>query len=156
MHTTIQNILGEPEAVIGVVSSALLGHWSCLHLLIITFAATWIGALVIGYLYTMHPEIQVRLQIHKLASGTPTIRASVCWLLDWLTILKLAAKLTILNLKTRYLRRKCRILLCVQRQLLLHQVNHVFGQTSGAADANNLFGGVNGAHNRCDVKWPHM
>src|SRR2546426_3025250 len=71
---------------------------------------------------------------------------------DWLRILKLCAKLTVFYFKLRYLRRKQRILLDEQRQLLLQQVDHVFGQTVGVGDANNFFGDLSGTHS---VKRPN-
>lgn len=93
---------------------------------------------------------QPRIILHEMAQD---LSLCIGQLSDWLRVLKLLAKLHILDLKTRYLRlktqsllRKHRILLNDQRQLLLKQVNHVFGKPVRVGDANNLPGDVGSTH----------
>ena len=133
-------------APIAVGSGDLLGCWLWFNLFIISLAAFWVGAFVITNLPTLREKILVRLQVCKLASSPLAIWTLITGLINWLKILKLAAKLTVLDLKTRYLRRKCRVLLHEQRALLLQKVNHVLAQTRRGSDSDDVFCGVNSTH----------
>ena len=65
---------------------------------------------------------------------------------NWLKALKLLAKLHYLSAKLRVLSIQRRYLLREKRRLLLKQVNHILAESGGAADANNLFSGIECAH----------
>ena len=145
----------QTAAILAVGSGDLLGHWSRFQVTLIGLAALWIAALVMGNLPSLHKENRMLRQLYNLACSSATIKAYICRLGDWLKILKLAAKLTILYLKTRYLRRKLRILLDENIKLRSLQINHVLGQSGGRGDSDNLFGSIGGAHNSGGAKWPN-
>jgi hypothetical protein len=65
---------------------------------------------------------------------------------DWLKILKFCAKIEVLQFKVRILIFERRDLLREQRSLLLQKVNHVFGKSGCAADADKLSGSIKSTH----------
>jgi hypothetical protein len=144
-------LLGKSEGVTGVGSSALLGIWS--QILIILLAT--IAAFVISDLGSCLAKIRMGLNVLKLAGCSPAKWTSICWIRDWVKIAKLTPKLFNLYLERGYLRFKLHILARQKRKLLIHQVNHVLGQTSRAGNSDNLFCGVGCTHNICGVKMPN-
>lgn len=64
----------------------------------------------------------------------------------WLRVLKLLVKLGYLSLKAQYFAARIRKLTCEKRDLLLQQVNHVFGQTMRRCDAGYLSADVLSTH----------
>ena len=83
----------------------------------------------------------------KPGCGLLPKNAHVSYEPDWLKILKLLAKLAVLNLKFAYLARQ-------QRKLLLKKVDYVLGQTHSADDASEFLCSVESAHD-VDVQRPN-